>query len=65
MNGKQLKALFADVPDHQEVDLWLQDSTGTGGLAAGDPFVSPEMGTNASFVIPIPDGYFLSNTPPK
>ena len=57
--ASKLKALFDSIPDTQPwVDVWLVDANG-GGVSAADVQLSTELGTNASVLVTLPDGYTL------
>ena len=64
MTGKQLKALFGNLADDAQVDIWLEDGTG-GGVAIGDLVSQPEMSTSAGFAVVFPAGYYLTTFNPE
>ena len=62
--AKDLKAIFCDIPDERWVDLWLVDGSGVGpGIESIT--LGSELGVNVSVNVMLPDGYYLTTTPPN
>jgi hypothetical protein len=61
MTGAEIKALFANVPDTQDVDLFVTDGN-TGGVQLKAIQRQEELGPNAAFLLFLPDGYHLTTT---
>jgi hypothetical protein len=59
MNGKTLKELAAEIPDHQAIDLVVLGDDGLEYTAA-QMFLGTEMGTNALLVVQLPEGYHVT-----